>query len=214
MFDYICRKLCSLYLSQEVYLTNLSDNPLWHQWSSFNELNLYKWFMKHWLSSILPVNAFFQVKRDSDRVVLKLFAPLLSKSLLSQLKNRCLFSELTWQPLPNPRASQLLHALVWVLTHLPPDWVVAPFGWNHVLFIFMSLFNNEGKKIRVYYLFKNAYEHPSAHPHSSGLERAHVTGFFSLQTIKKEPMAFIWSKACFSLFLSTLSQGQAAYFWP
>lgn len=141
-------------------------------------------------------------------------APLLLESLLSELKNRGLFSEPTWQSLPHPRASQFLH-----LTDLSANTSLSWLGGQLLLggtmsCSFLCPYSVMSEQTRVYSSFKTAYELPSpAHPESRGWNEHSLCVSYSIPqwpTVN----AIIWSKARFSLFLSTLSQGRATYFWP
>lgn len=110
-------------------------------------------------------------------------APLLLESLLSELKNRCLFSEPTWQSLPHPRASQFLH-----LTDLSANTSLSWLGGQLLLggtmsCSFLCPYSVMSEQIRVY-SFKNACERPSpAHPEGRGVERARTLRFLQHSTV-------------------------------
>lgn len=118
-------------------------------------------------------------------------------------------------PGSHPRASQFLH-----LTDLSANTSLSSLGGQLLLggtmsCSFLCPYSVTSEQIRVYSSCKTAYELPSpAHPESWGGGTSTRSAFLTAYHSDLQSMAIIWPKARFSLFLSTLSQGRATYFWP
>ena len=98
----------------------------------------------------------------------------------SSSSGRWLVPEPTWQSLPTQQSHNYSTALVWVLTHHPPDWVVSVLWVKPCLVHCTSLFSNEWENPCLL-LTENAwvpFSHPIIH-HSVGKDTCYPFLFIS-----------------------------------